>query len=90
MISNAKMVGKNILVRDIKDQQKTENGIIVQTDFEPKTIKGEVLAVSSNPECQIVSVGDTVYYHKFAGMKIKEDGNLYRIMPIADAIAKEV
>ena len=44
----------------------------------------------SKPECSELSVGDVVYFHKFAGKEIKLDNEIYRIMDVVNIEAKEV
>ena len=55
------MIEKNVLVKPILEQV-TEAGIVLKTDFQPKTLKGEVIALADHPECSELKVGDTVYY----------------------------
>lgn len=86
---NYKMIDKNVLVKPILEQV-TGSGIVLKTDFVPKTLKGEVIALADHPECSELAVGDIVYFHKFAGKEIKLDNEIYRIMDVVNIEAKEV
>lgn len=72
---NLRMINKEVLVKPISvTEQKTEGGIFLRPDFEPKIMKGEVIAVAE--DCQEdIKVGDIVFFHKFAGntRTIKDD-----------------
>lgn len=83
-----KLIDKTVLVKPILEQV-TSSGIVLKTDFEPKTLTGEVIAVADHPECSEVEVGDKVYFHKFAGKKIKLENEQYRLINIIDLVAKE-
>lgn len=84
-----KMIDKNVLVRPIYETT-TDSGIVIKMDILPKTLKGNVLAVSEHPDCSEVSVGDIVYFHKHAGTNFKDGNEILRIIPIVDIEAVEV
>lgn len=83
-----KMIDKNVLVKPILEQV-TEAGIVLKTDFQPKTLKGEVIALADHPECSELKIGDTVYFHKFAGRPIKIENETYKVISIIDIEAKD-
>ena len=85
---NYKMIDKNVLVKPILEQV-TDSGIVLKIDFVPKTLKGEVIALADHPECSELSVGDIVYFHKFAGKPVKLDNETYRIMDVINIEAKD-
>lgn len=84
-----RMTNKNVLVEPITENI-SEGGIVLRTDFEPKTMKGKILAFDSHPECsEELSEGDIVFYHKFAGKPLKLENKTYRVINIIDILAKE-
>lgn len=85
---NYRMIEKNVLVKPILEQV-TDSGIVLKTDFVPKTLKGEVIALADHPECSELSVGDIVYFHKSAGKPVKLDNETYRIMDVINIEAKD-
>lgn len=88
MLMNIKLIDKTVLVKPILEQV-TEAGIVLKTDFEPKTLRGKVVAVSDHPECSEVQIGDTVYFHKFAGRRIKLENEQHILINIIDIQAKD-
>lgn len=72
---NYKMINKEVLVKPISvSEQKTEGGIFLRPDFEPKIMKGEIVAVAEDCD-EDIKVGDIAMFHKFAGQNrtIKDD-----------------
>ena len=89
MADKLKLLNKDVLVKPILEQV-TDSGIVLKTDFQPKTLKGKVIALAEHPECSELKVGDTVYFHKFAGKPLKLDNETYKIISIIDIEAVEV
>ncbi len=72
-----------------KKEQKTASGIIIPDSAKEKPMFAKVVAISKidNPE---ISVGDTVFYKKFAGTEVEFEGKKFMLMPYADIMAKIV
>jgi len=93
-----KPVLHRILVKADPVETKTASGIIVATETEAKRYqaaadKGTVMALGStvfkdygeNPD--LVVVGDRVYYAKYAGKEVIEDGEKYILVNDEDILA---
>jgi len=71
---NIKPLGSRIVVKPVKQEQKTEGGIYLpDTASKEKPQEGEVIAVG--PDFKGVKKGDKVLFAKYGGteVKIKED-----------------
>lgn len=68
------------LVRD-----KIGSIYIPDKDGSLKATEGEVLAVGQ--ECEMVKVGDWIFYGRYSGAEIERNGNKYVIMNEEDILA---
>jgi chaperonin GroES len=64
-------LGKNVILKPIIKEDKTESGIILSTKQVEKTNEAEVIAVSEESE-KYISVGDTVIYCKYSGTMVDD------------------
>lgn len=63
-----RMINKEILVKPIlASENKTDGGIYLKPDFEPRVMRGEVLAIAKDCD-EDIKVGDIVIFHKLAGV----------------------
>lgn len=85
---NIKPIGKRILVKLVKEEEKTASGIILPgaSDKEKPSI-GNVIAVGSDKELAEIKVGQKVIYSKYAGTEIKDNDEKYLILNIEDVLA---
>lgn len=85
-----KMLGKSVLVKPIMEQM-TDSGLLLKTDFVPKVLRGEVIALGEHPACSEINVGDVVLFHKFAGQSrlIKDGNDTLRVINMIDIEAVE-
>ena len=84
-------LGDRVVVRRVKEDQKTAGGIIIPDTVQEKPQEGEVVAVGPGalddngkrvaPE---VKVGDFVLFGKWSGTEVKVDGNELLIMKESD------
>jgi len=84
-------LGDRVVVRRIKEDQKTAGGIIIPETAQEKPQEGEVLSVGPGalddtgkrvaPE---VKVGDFVLFGKWSGTEVKLDGEELLIMKESD------
>ncbi len=80
-------LGDRILVKRIKEEEKTKGGIIIPDTAKEKPQEGKVVAVGKGkvtedgkliaPE---VKAGDKVLFGKYSGSEIKLDGEEHLIM----------
>jgi len=70
-----------ILLKRVKEEEKTKGGIIIPDTAKEKPIEGEVVAVGSGKVLDDgtvrpldVKVGDRVLFGKYSGTEVKIDG----------------
>lgn len=85
---NIKPIGKRILVKLVKEEEKTAGGIILPgaVDKEKPSI-GNVIAVGNDKELSEIKVGQKVIYSKNSGTEIKDNDEKYLILNIEDVLA---
>jgi Co-chaperonin GroES (HSP10) len=84
-------LGDRVVVRRVKEDQKTAGGIIIPETAQEKPQEGEIIAVGPGalddngkrvaPE---VKVGDFVLFGKWSGTEVKIDGDELLIMKESD------
>ena len=84
-------LGDRVVVRRVKEEQKTAGGIIIPDTAQEKPQEGEIIAVGPGaldkdgkrvaPE---VKAGDTVLFGKWSGTEVKLDGGDLLIMKESD------
>jgi chaperonin GroES len=87
MKTGFKPLGDRILIRRIKEEEKTKGGIIIPDTAKEKPQEGKVVAVGKGkvtddgklvvPE---VKVGDKVLFGKYSGSEFKLDGEEHLIL----------
>lgn len=70
---------KRILVKPEKPKEKTEGGLYIPDMAKDKPVTGDVVAVAE--DCEIIEMGMTVMYGKFAGTKVELDSQTFILMP---------
>ncbi|MGB9789127.1 co-chaperone GroES [Thermotoga caldifontis] len=81
-------LGERLLIKPIKEEKKTEGGIVLPDSAKEKPMKAEVIAVGEKVENIDVKPGDKVIYSKYAGTEIKIDDVEYIIIDANDILAK--
>ncbi len=83
-----------VIVKRIKEEEKTKGGIIIPDTAKEKPIEGEVVAVGDGRILENgqkipldVKVGDRILFGKYAGTEIKIEGEELLIMREDDVIA---
>ena len=87
-------LGDRVVVRRIKEDQKTAGGIIIPDTAQEKPQEGEIVAVGPGARDDSgklnpldVKVGDRVLFGKYAGQTVKVDGNELLVMREEDIMA---
>ena len=86
-------LGDRVVVRRVKEEQKTAGGIIIPDTAKEKPQEGEVLAVGpgrfedGNRVPLDVKVGDKVIYSKYGGTEVKLAGDEVLILSARDVLA---
>jgi chaperonin GroES len=82
-----------LLVKRLKEEEKTAGGIIIPDSAKEKPAEGEVMAVgpgksNDKGECVAMQVkaGDRVLFSKYSGTDVKIDGEDYLIMREDDVL----
>ena len=87
-------LGDRILVKRIKEEEKTKGGIIIPDSAKEKPIEGEVVAVGNGKILENgtklaldVKAGDKILFGKYSGTEIKIDGQEYLILREDEVLA---
>jgi chaperonin GroES len=80
-MSTIRPLHDRVIVKRLKEEEKTKGGIIIPDSAKEKPIEGEVLAVG-NGKVQDdgslrkldVKVGDRILFGKYSGTEVKVDG----------------
>lgn len=79
---------ERVLVKPLPEEEKTASGLIIPDTAKEKKYQGNVVAVGTDKELKdIVKVGDTVLYGRYAGDEIKLDGEEYILLNRKDILA---
>jgi chaperonin GroES len=79
---------ERILVKPLPEEEKTASGLIIPDTAKEKKYQGNVIAVGTDKELKdIVKVGDTVLYGRYAGDEITLDGEEYILLNRKDILA---
>ena len=80
-MSSIRPLHDRVIVKRVKEEEKTKGGIIIPDTAKEKPIEGEVLAVGNgkiNEDGSLrkldVKVGDRVLFGKYGGTEVKVDG----------------
>lgn len=93
MASKVKPLSDHVLVRPVKQEEKTNSGIYLPDSAKDKPQEGEVLAVGSGKYIEgdlkplEVKVGDKVIFSKYGGDEIKVDGEELKLVSESDILA---
>ena len=90
---NFRPLGDRVVVRRVKEEQKTAGGIIIPYNAKEKPQEGEIIAVGpgardDNGKIQPLDVkkGDKILFGKWSGTEIKLDGKDLLIMKESDIL----
>lgn len=82
-----------ILVKRLKEEDKTKGGIIIPDSAKEKPIEGKVLAVGNGKVLDNgdtrkldVKVGDKILFGKYAGTEVKIDGEEHLLLREDDVL----
>ena len=86
-------LGDRVVVRRIKEDQKTAGGIIIPDSAKEKPQEGEVLSIGPGARDEQgklhpldVAVGDRILFGKWSGTEVKLDGEDLLIMKESDIL----
>ena len=81
-------LGSRLLIKPIKEEKKTDGGIVLPDTAKEKPMKAEGIEVGKEVEEIDVKPTDKVLYSKYAGTEIKIDDEDYIIIDEDDVLAK--
>lgn len=81
-----KPIGERVVLREIEAEETTRSGLVLAGDKE-EPLKAEVIATTEEGEKIGLVIGAEVYYKKYAGTKIKYDGQEYIVIDNEDVLA---
>jgi chaperonin GroES len=80
-MANIRPLQDRVIVKRVKEEEKTKGGIIIPDSAKEKPIEGEVVAVGNGKVQEDgktrpldVKVGDRVLFGKYSGTEVKIDG----------------
>ena len=86
-MANIRPLHDRIIVKRLKEEEKTKGGIIIPDTAKEKPVEGEVLAVGNGKALENgtirkldVKAGDRVLFGKYSGTEVKIDGEERLIM----------
>jgi chaperonin GroES len=92
-VANFRPLGDRVLVKRVKEEEKTKGGIIIPDTAQEKPQEGEVVAVGPGARDEDgerikmdLEVGDRVLFGKWSGTEVKVDGEELLIMKESDVM----
>ncbi|RYG19430.1 co-chaperone GroES [bacterium] len=86
-MANIRPLQDRIILKRVKEEEKTKGGIIIPDSAKEKPIEGEVVAVGSGKSLEDgtlrkleVKVGDRVLFGKYSGTEVKLEGEEHLIV----------
>jgi chaperonin GroES len=90
---NVRPLGDRVVIRRVKDEEKTRGGIIIPDSAKERPLEGEVIAVGSgrrNEDGTIepldVKRGDRVLFGKWSGTEVEVSGEEHLILREEDIL----
>jgi chaperonin GroES len=90
---NIRPLQDRVILKRVKEEEKTKGGIIIPDTAKEKPIEGKVLAVGNGKVLEDgkvrpldVKAGDRVLFSKYAGTEIKIEGEEHLIMREEDIL----
>lgn len=91
---NIRPLQDRVILKRVKEEEKTKGGIIIPDTAKEKPVEGEVVAVGNgkvNEDGSVrkldVKVGDRVLFGKYSGTEVKLDGEERLIVREEDILA---
>ena len=92
-MSKFRPLGDRLLVKRVKEEEKTKGGIIIPDTAKEKPIEGKVISVGNGKRLDDgkiaaldVKAGDVVLFGKYSGTEIKVDGDEHLILREEDVL----
>jgi chaperonin GroES len=93
-MANIRPLHDRVIVKRVKEEEKSKGGIIIPDTAKEKPIEGEVLAIGSGKIADDgsvrkldVKVGDRILFGKYSGTEVKFEGEDLVVMREEDVMA---
>ncbi len=84
-----KPLGKRVLIKPVKEEEKTRGGIYIPETAKEKKKQGIVVEIGTIEEKEFpVKKGDLILYAGYSSEELELDGEKYLILESKDIIAK--
>ena len=94
MAAKIRPLQDRVIVKRVKEEEKTKGGIIIPDTAKEKPIEGEVIAVGNGKELKsgrlrplLVKAGDRILYSKYAGTEVRVGGEEHFLIEENDVLA---
>ena len=87
---NIKPIGERVLIKPMKEEEKTAGGIYIPETAKEKKKQGVVVEVGTTTDDNEMPVqkGDLILYTGYSTEELEMDGEEYIIINVSDIIAK--
>lgn len=87
---NIKPIGERVLIKPVKEEEKTTGGIYIPETAKEKKKQGVVVEVGTSSDDNELPVqkGDLILYTGYSTDELEMNGEKYLIIDISDIIAK--
>ncbi|KCZ71002.1 Co-chaperonin GroES [Candidatus Methanoperedens nitroreducens] len=86
---NIKPIGKRVLIKPVKEKERTKGGIYIPETAKEKRKQGIVVELGTIEEKEFpISKGDVILYTGYSSEELEVDGEKYLILDSKDIIAK--
>jgi chaperonin GroES len=84
-----KPIGKRVLIKPVKEEERTKSGIYIPESAKEKKKQGIVVEVGTVEDKEFpVQKGDVILYSGYSSEELEFDGEKYLILESKDVIAK--
>ena len=94
-MSNIRPLHDRVIVKRVKEEEKTKGGIIIPDTAKEKPVEGEIIAVGNGKILEDgtvrkldVKAGDRILFGKYSGTEIKVEDEDYLILREDEILAK--
>ena len=84
-----KPIGKRVLIKPVKEEERTKGGIYIPDSAKEKKKQGFVVEVGTIDEKEFpVKKGDIILYSGYSSEELEMDGEKFLILESKDVVAK--
>ena len=94
MATKIRPLQDRVIVKRVKEEEKTKGGIIIPDSAKEKPVEGEVIAVGNGKVQEDgklrpldIKAGDRILFGKYSGTEVKVDGQELLVMREEDILA---